>query len=396
MTRMLLLLSVVLVLLGGCGAAEHDAEAMETEVGDQVTLADGTDVRVSSPDRQEIWVQFREEGDGWTEPEKVYEESNRWTHEVELEQAGDTVAINPNYWRENELIDDFAPDGTVQIICHDGSCTDAVVSTSLATTQFSEDGTAAWFDVDGPTLAFWGAGDGQRSVTLEGVAPNFEYDIQEDGSLVALTGRRLGENCEIALLTVAPGETTTEEVAVSAEYPGGRGCPVDPVYFEEGEITTTNLTTLTDVDRLEWLDESNLITFTRDGEWTVEQEENPLYEVTDTLGQRTLGTIRLPLPDGSIVAIGSVDRIRITAQVVRPLSDEWSPPAEIFTAPKGTVCRILRDPNWLDADAAVIPPAFAVVRCGEDDGSPLRRWRHTQGFTLTSTDGYEWSVRSEP
>jgi len=138
---------------------------------------------------------------------------------------------------------------------------------------------------------------------------------------------------------------------------------------------------------------SDLITFTRDDEWTVEQEENPLYEVPDTLGESTLGTIRLPLPEGSIVAIGSVDQIQITAQVVRPLSDDWSPPAEIFTAPKGTVCRILREPNGLDTDAAVIPPAFAVVRCGEDDGSPLRAWRPTQTFTLTSTDGYEWSVR---
>ncbi len=112
MTRMLLVLSIVLVLLGGCGDAEHDAKAMEIEVGDQVTLADGTDVRVSSRRRQEIWVQFREDGDGWTEPEKVHE-GNRGPTGARGRTRGDQPAGERAH-------DDFAPD--TQIICHDGLC----------------------------------------------------------------------------------------------------------------------------------------------------------------------------------------------------------------------------------------------------------------------------------
>ena len=396
MTRMLFVLPIVLVLLGGCGDAEHDAKAMEIELGDQVTLDDGTDVRVSSTERQEIWVQFREEGDGWTEPEKVYEETNRWTHQVELEQAGDTVAINPSYWKEPELTDDFAPDCTLQIICHDGSCGDAVVATRARNHDPVQRGRhrrlvqrrRPGVRVLGTSTTVSG-GDRSRASRRTSVRR------AERRILAALTGRRVGESCQLALLTVVPGETEREEAAVSRRVPRHSWVPARSGRLRGGRDHHDQSTTLTDVDTLEGLDESDLITFTRDGEWTVEQEDNPLYEVPDTLGQSTLGTIRLPLPDGSIVAIGSVDRIRITAQVVAAPERRMEPTGRDLHRAEGD-----RVPDPARSELArvrrpVIPPAFAVVGCGEDDGSPLRRWQHTQGFILTSTDGYEWSVRPE-
>jgi hypothetical protein len=224
--RWIALVLVAPLLLGACGQDEPEgAEPLAlSSYGDEVTLDDGTEVRVAVRDDQEIVVQWRAEGAGWTEPAAVYRETDHWIHDdVTLTAAGDTLAINQDYWVEEELQDDFPPDHSVQVICRDLTCTEGQRTTGdfLTSTRFTPDGEHSLFRTDDSAAVLWSAEEGERQVPLEGVGADDDLALLDDGSLVAARTESVGEECLLRLRAAEGGGGQFGPVAEWGPYPGG-------------------------------------------------------------------------------------------------------------------------------------------------------------------------------
>ena len=220
------LVLVAPLLLGGCG--EETPEGAEPialgPYGDEVTLDDGTAARVVVREGQELLVQWRAEGAGWGEPTSVYRETDHWTHDdVTLTAAGDTLAINQDYWVEEELEDDFPPDHSVQLICRDLTCTVGQRTTGdfLTSTRFTPDGRHAFFRTDDGAAVLWSAEEGERQVPLEGVREDDDLALLDDGSLVSARADNVGDECLLRLRAAAGGSGRFRSVAEWGPYPGG-------------------------------------------------------------------------------------------------------------------------------------------------------------------------------
>jgi hypothetical protein len=270
------LLLLLPLLLAACGDDDEGAISLYTQgisvspYGDEVTLDDGTGVRVAVHDEQEIVVQWRPEGESWTQPTTVYSESDHWIHEdVSVTVAGSTLAINPDYWAEQELADDFPPDHSVQLICQGLSCTDGQRTTgdSLAITRFTADGQHAFFQTDDNAAVLWSAEDGEQEVALDGVDDHDEIDLLDDGSLVATRAGRSGDACRLLVSATDGVNGDFSRVAEWGPFPGGStfadgtvSCSLYEVHAEGDGVTV-------------YLDEfdDEGVAFHRDGDsWTVD------------------------------------------------------------------------------------------------------------------------------
>lgn len=213
--------AALLTACGNDGAANPSedppdpSEDLQMADGVEVDMDGGGQVRVHSPDKQQVWVQFSSEGDDWTDPELVHEESGRWTHDVAVDTAGSTVGISIDYWQERELEDDIIAESTVNVICHEQACEEAVSTDGLSSIQLSADGTAAWSILDADTLTGWTPDTGQRQVSLpdEDFSAMGAWAVLADGTAVAVTGEEDGGTCRITLHTASPGDDELSEVA---------------------------------------------------------------------------------------------------------------------------------------------------------------------------------------
>ncbi|WP_067430331.1 hypothetical protein [Nocardioides jensenii] len=391
--RTALLLLALAAPLAACGddEREHNAEPLAASLVEETTLDNGTEVRVSSPDNQKLFVQFREKDDGWTEPTKVHEASDRWTHGFQVESVGDSVAIDADYWRERELDDDYAPEHTVQVICHETTCADAVPADDvLSTTRFDDDGEQAWFLVADDTMSFWSLEQGSSEVALPELGDDRVMLARGDGTLLLLSGREEGPGCATVLYAAAPGSGEVEEVAATATHDDGRSCAVEDAELHDDEVRFTTADVSDDISEL---DAAYVSSFVLDGDsWRVEEAESQRIEVPDSQGDSGITTLDIDLPDGSTVSISSTDREHVTAQVLESGSDSWSRPEVVAVAPSGTVCRAVSPTGGRYGDTD-IPGAMVMVTCGADDNELLGRWRPTHGILLATDDGHDWLTK---
>lgn len=386
MPRLRTLIAVLagLLIISACGADAESpaAEPIDIELGDSVTLDNGDQVRVTARDAQELWVQFRAEGEGWSEPERVYAETDRWTHEVEVLTAGDTVAINAGFWTQRVLDDDYHPQQTIQVICHDGSCSDAAASEYITSTSFNPDGTVAWYPLTPTRFALWSVDDGLSEVSPDGLDGS-PYGVQDDGSLTFLNAETDGTTCRFVLSATEPGGGEAKRVAESRGLDHSGPCELGTARVEAGEVVASAV----DFDPDEQVDPSLRTTFTRGDawdEWSVTEPENPVVVIPES--ESTIGTVFMLLADGGTVALSSPDQLSITAQVQEVGETEWSPVEEVARAPRGTQCRSLTPGGGLYEDAEV--GAFVTIYC--DDAQFAAAEPGSVGLILATNDGARW------
>lgn len=393
-------IAVLACLLTGCGDGGDGgndrgdrgdeaagAEPMEIEEGDSAELDNGDEVRVSSRADQEIWVQYRPDGGGWEEPEEVYSETGRWTHEVTLETAGNTVAINAGYWAEKELDDDYLPQQTVQVICHEGECSDPAASDFVTSTSLSDNGEEAWLPVSDTEFAHWSLAEsatGVQTMQPPGYVDRAPYWVQDDGSLTFASPISESAGCRLSVSASEPGSSDFEEVAATETLPWLSECELD-ADGSDGRVVVFSA----DMDSDEAEESGALITLVRDGdwnEWTIEEPEAALVVVPDTNGSSTISNHEFEFGDGSTVVLASPDQSAITVQRRAAGSEEWSPVEELAVADPDTPCTVLAEPEAQPDSGALI----VAVQCGGDSFDPEGP---SDGFLLATTDGIDWSVQ---
>ncbi|MCW2812771.1 MAG: hypothetical protein JWN84_226 [Nocardioides sp.] len=344
-----------------------------------VRLDDGVRLAVGSPDGHRIQVQWSRTGraDGWSTPTTV-DTDRLWTHDVQLAHRGGTAAIDPDWWREKELDDDYAPHHTSQVVCRAFRCLPAHSSAGLSGTKLDGAGDFASFGLGPQRVLLWDVDGGFRTSAVTGIGPRATYDLAPDGSFVAAQGRAAGRLCIYDLFVTDRHETRFRRVASSAQVPAVPPC--DTASFEVGRDRVN-----VDVEEL-----SEGIEFRRSGDrWSVEQSEHPLVAYPDTHGRSTLGTQEIDLGDAGTLSIGSPDQRRILVQAQPAGSREWGPPQQVATAPPGTRCRTA-SPVGNRSGAVVVLGCYLAsqswrpaVRAPEDPA---------YGLALGTTTGASWRV----
>lgn len=396
-TRVLIPVALTLGLLVGCGSTSGEpggpggAEPIEIEQGDTVSLDGGAQARVTSRDDNSLWYQYRPAGGDWQQAQQVYDSSTRWTHEVEVETAGQTVAINAGFWDERELDDDYLPQETVQVICHQGRCSPEASSEFVTSTVLSDDGTEAWLATAASSFAHWSldAGVGEvEEVEPPGIQERAPYWVQPEGSLAIVTGEQVETGCRLTLLAAEPGTSEFTEPAATEEVPWTDACDrISAVADDPEEIQVVPW----DGDVEAAVEAGSVVTFRRGqawDDWEVEAPESPLRVVQDTNGTETIGNHEYRFGDGTEVVLASPDREQITVQVRVDGSTEWEPVEELARAPRGTVCTSM---VTADEPPAGSPLLVTVTCVDEDHGEPGDP--PTEGLLLTSLDGRDWDVR---
>ncbi len=343
-----------------------------------VRLEDDVRLAVGSPDGHRIQVQWSRSGDAgdWSAPTTV-DTDPLWTHDVRVTHRGGTVAIDPDWWRERVLDDDYAPHHTSQVLCRAFRCLPAHSSVDLSSTRFDAEGTFASFGLGDERVLLWTSPDGFRTSRLTGLGPEASIDLAPDGAFAGTQGRRSGALCVYDLLVTAPHETRFRRVASSPQVPGP---PCDASSIELGR------------DRANVFVEGlrGGVDFRRtDGVWAVVRSQRPLVAYPDTHGRGTLATQELDLGAAGTVSIGSPDQRRIMVQTHPADSREWDLPRQVATAPSGTRCRIA-SPVTNEAGAVVVvgcyPEAQPWRPAVRSAGDPA------YGVALATSDGRSWRV----
>ena len=385
----LVALAAVLALLGtGCGSSPGADEPaygralvkhrfQKTHI---VRLADDVRLAVGSPDGHRIQVQWSRTGraDGWSAPTTV-DTDRLWTHDIQLSHRGSTAAIDPDWWREKVLDDDYAPHHTSQVVCRDFRCLPAHSSDDLSGTKLDAGGDFASFGLGPQRVLLWSVDSGFRTAAITGIGTRATYDLAPDGSFVAAQGRAVGPLCVYDLYVTDRHQTRFRRVASSAQVPAEPPC--DTASFEVGPDRVN-----VDVEEL-----SEGIEFRRsDDRWSVVQSRHPLVAYPDTHGRSTLGTQEIDLGGAGTLSIGSPDQRRIMVQTQPAGSREWGPPRQVATAPTGTRCRVASPVG--NRSGAVV-----VLACYPED----QPWRPAvrsagdpaYGLALATATGATWRVQ---
>ncbi|KQX75197.1 hypothetical protein [Aeromicrobium sp. Root472D3] len=371
---------VLAVVLAACGAPSADTGPLQAggvQPAAVTKLPGGGRVAVGSPDGHDVVVQWQAKGsDGWSDPRTVYTEPQQFTHDIEVEAAGDTVVIGPDFWTQRTLDDDYAPNHSAQVVCRDRVCATGHRTPDgvLSSTELNRDGTYATFSLGGRDLLVWDDGEFSTEKAV-GLPKDATTATLPDGTLVAVAPQQHRTLCRFRLLTAAKGTSTYVERAVSGDHPALLPCSVSGV-----DVTDEKVSVL-----LEELPDP--IDFRReDGRWVADEPEAPLKAYPDTGGRSSLANEVVSRSDGSDVSIGSPDTQRIMAQFRAKGATEWSTPVQVATAPPGTSCRF----QDVERDDAVTTD---LIDCF-DDARPfvLGTTEPVAGIALASADGRTWST----
>lgn len=381
-----------LILLSGCGqdaAPSHrpDADPMKIEHGGEVTLDDGSSVRFSTRANREVHVQFKKKGEGWTDPERLYKESSLWTHGMEIQEQADTVVIDVGFWTEKELDDDYRQSTTVQVVCRDQKCSDPLEVSGWTSSDLADDGHVVWMPVDEDTASRWTPDGGSEEFDLPS-GKTSHVDVGRDGDLQIASAREESEDCVYELSLIGTKASDDLQVAATARFPSSGA----PCLLEDSEFADDTIKVSRGGPGIEEQDDSTLIVFTReDGGWNAQAPTSKLINYPDTQGESTIASRTIKLANGDSISIGSPDQKRIMGSLVGSSAD----PQVIARAPKGTVCRLLAEPETRDEVKAPAPRGVVLVQCsasapgGKQDpyGQPAR------GLVIATNDGKHWMVQ---
>lgn len=381
MKRLLAACLLAVATLAAC-SGNGNAPAYGEELADYAfeeahiaKLPGGERLAVGSRTGNDVTVQWGD-GDTWSAPETVLEDA-QWTHDLTLREREGTAAVTVDFWEEQELDDDYAPDHSRIIVCRDHACAAAPKPRHLSSAHVSDDGGLVSFGLGSRTIGFWEDGD-FRTDTIDGprvLAPR----VTGDGSFVATAPRQVGDLCHYDLYVAPRGSADFSLAARGPGFPDGKPCTPYSPDLDGSDPDRASVYIDSAVDRLEFVRE--------DGAWSAVVPEVPPLAFPDTRGRRTIAPLQLDVADGQVL-VGSPDLRTIVAQVRRAGSTTWDRPRTIARAPRGMVCR------WIAGESSDEGSAMVNVYCYRDDlpWRPAQQQPATVSLVLATDDGVDWPM----
>lgn len=365
--------------LAGCGSpsVEYGEQLADyaAEKARIVKLPGGERLAIGSRTGHDITVQWGD-GDSWTAPEEVYTE-RLWTHDINVEHAGGTVAISPDFWAEKELDDDYAPDHTALVVCHDHACAEPVVSEHLSSAQLDGEGSLVAFGTGTGALSLWERGEGTRQLKLEGLPAGSEVRLAPAGRFLGLAARNADGSCFFDLYESERGRARFTKVATTPGYPEPQCRPLS-LDLDGDDRAQTHVDSA-----------GGNVPFVRDGDgWRVDLPDVPRMVIRDTQGRSTIPPAELHVRDSTEVVLGSRDGHSIVMQY-RHQGAGWSREKEIARAPDGTVCR---HASSREATGA----AMVQLACYPPGGDADPGERVPVALVLATTNGESWRSLTLP
>lgn len=361
-------------------------------VGERVTLDDGTELAIGGLGEDEFAVQWRDpDGEGWTPPRTVAGGSDLEADELTVTSAGETVVAGFSWY----AADDDEQENLERVdaaACHGFSCVavegvrgDPMVDAEggYAAVELEREGDD---DTAPERFATWESGASEwEEVVLDGLpVPSEQYVVPDvvllgDGSFATVRGSVSGATCSYQLWLSEPRGTTLSQVAGTAPRPG-ESCNPEFVQTDGTEVTFYDRATDDEVGFS-----------SQQGAWADDLPDSGLLQVDARAGRAGIPMVLTRLEDGSSVAAGSPDLLRVVAQYRPADAEEWSRPVTVARSTPAQPCRMVRSSTILDRTDVMY-----VVSCwprgsswgDEYDDEPPP----TSGFALASADGRSWTA----
>lgn len=391
--------AVLAVLISSLAACTDDQPSFSDDLADygpivaeQVVLDDGTELAIGARGEEEFAAQWRAPGgEGWTAPQTVVEGAGLEADQLTVTPAGGTVVAGFSWYdadddeRENHARVDAAA-------CHDLSC--VIVEDVLGAPMLDAAGAYAAVELeregDDDTaperFATWESGASEwDEVELDGLpVPSEQFVVPDvvllgDGSFATVRGSLAGTSCSYELWLSEPRGTTLAPVASTSPRPDP-GCSPEFVQTDGTYVTFYDRTTDDDVSFVQ-----------QDGTWVDDQPTSGLLEIDDREGRAGIAMNLTELEDGSSVAVGSPDLVRVVAQYRPAGSAEWTRPVTVARSTSQRPCRTARSSTMFEhTDVMYVVSCWPINSAWGDeyDDAPPP----TSGFALASADGRRWAA----
>ncbi len=380
-------LAGLLLLTAGCSVSAEDYPPVRARYFN--LPAGKAQISVSSPDKHDVVVRWRDRDGAWGKRQVVHSDAGRMLTAMRIRVGGPTLAMFATFTPPDTYYDDEIPseklqedDVTTFIVCTDGSCRSSRKYTwaDYEPPQVTPDGAHALLaDVDGSYIAWHGDDivELRPSGLPEGAYGARQPLLATDGSLRAVRGAPVDGGCDLTLLTTESGEASFSEAA-RVSRPGRHrgGCATSLEAFAPDYVVASH-------------SKYDAAFFARTGtSWA-------------SVAQDPSGQVRYPRPGKAKLAgafartgywhwrdsvLSSPDGRTLVAQLHFPGEERWGPPQVVARAPQGSKCIFIDPmPTYRHGEE---DPFYANLRC-RSRPSAGAAWVYSYPTAVTD-DGKTW------